>query len=82
MCLAVPAKIVALNGAEATVEISGIQRAANVALIDEPRVGDYVLLHAGFAIKKWTQADVDEFRALMADVEAAEATPDTARRAT
>ena len=70
MCLAVPAKIVKLDGWEAIVELDGVQRPTNVALIDDPQVGDYVLLHAGFAIKKWSQDDVDEFNALMAEVQA------------
>lgn len=65
MCLAVPARIVALNGFEATVEIAGVRRSANVAFIQKPAVGDYVLLHAGFAIQKWTSDDVREYEALL-----------------
>jgi len=65
MCLAVPAKIVELDGDTATVEIEGIRRTSNVALIDDVKIGDYVLLHAGFAIQKWSEDDVKEFNALM-----------------
>lgn len=61
MCLAVPAKIVELNGVFAVVEILGVRRSANVAFIENPQVGDYVLLHAGFAIQKWTEQDVREY---------------------
>lgn len=53
MCLAVPAKIVALNSGAATIDVYGAQREVSVMLLpDEPRVGDYVLVHAGFAIQK------------------------------
>lgn len=65
MCLAVPARIVELDGVQAVVDINGVRRRANVAFIQAPRVGDYVLLHAGFAIQKWTDEDVAEYRALL-----------------
>lgn len=61
MCLAVPARIVELEGDSAVVEIGGVRRSAMVTFIDAPRVGDYVLLHAGFAIQKWTDDDVREY---------------------
>jgi len=67
MCLAVPARIVELNGVSAIVELGGIRRETNVALIDAPQVGEYVLLHAGFAIQKWSAEDVAEFEAIMAE---------------
>jgi len=62
MCLAVPAKIVTLDGVNATVELDGVKRQANVSFVEEPAVGDYVLLHAGFAIRKWSEDDVREYR--------------------
>jgi hydrogenase expression/formation protein HypC len=61
MCLAVPAKIVSLNGNEAMCDIQGVKRLTNVAFIDNPAVGDFVLLHAGFAIQKWADEDVQDF---------------------
>ncbi|MCI5225043.1 MAG: HypC/HybG/HupF family hydrogenase formation chaperone [Candidatus Electrothrix sp. AR4] len=65
MCLAVPAKILSLEGERAVVELNGVQQQANVALIADPAPGDYVLLHAGFAIQKWEQEDVAEWRNMM-----------------
>lgn len=50
MCLAVPGKIVSISGRNAMIDFGGVQREANVSLI-EPRVGDYVVVHAGFAIQ-------------------------------
>jgi len=50
VCLAVPARIVSIEGTDAVVDMDGVQRAASLALTPEAKVGDYVLLHAGFAI--------------------------------
>jgi len=65
MCLAIPAKIISINGDEAIAEIQGVRRKTVVSLINEPRVGDYVLIHAGFAIKKWSEEDVREFNEIV-----------------
>jgi len=64
MCLAIPARIVELDGLNAVVELAGVKRQANVAFIEDAAVGDYVLLHAGFAIRKWTDEDVQEYNAI------------------
>lgn len=64
MCLAVPAKIVELKGATATISVEGALREVDVSLIDEPRLGDYVLVHAGFAIHKWERSEVEELEAI------------------
>ncbi len=64
MCLAIPARIVALNGEQAVVEVQGVRRDAIVTFIASPRIGDYVLLHAGFAIRKWSEEDVREYQAI------------------
>ena len=52
MCLAIPMKIVEVKGDEGFVESSGLKRKANFSLIKSPKIGEYVLLHAGFAIEK------------------------------
>jgi hydrogenase expression/formation protein HypC len=62
MCLAVPAKIVELNGANATISVDGALREVDVSLIEEPRLGDYVLVHAGFAIVKWDESEYQEWK--------------------
>ncbi len=61
MCLAIPAKIVEMSGENAVVDVQGVSRTAIVSLIQNPQIGDYVLLHAGFAIRKWSEEDVREF---------------------
>ena len=60
MCLSVPAKIVKLKGSLATVDVMGNRREADVSLVDDPQLGDYVLVHAGFAIEKMTAEDAAE----------------------
>ena len=65
MCLAIPAKIISINGEEAVVEMDGVRRTAVVSFVKDPRIGDYVLLHAGFAIRKWSEEDVREYNEIM-----------------
>jgi len=62
MCLAVPMKIVKLTGTDAVVELSGVQRSINLALMSdsELKIGDYVIVHAGFAIQKLDSVDAEE----------------------
>jgi hydrogenase expression/formation protein HypC len=52
MCLGIPMKIVAIKGGEGLLESGGLRRKASLSLIKSPRLGDYVLVHAGFAIEK------------------------------
>jgi len=68
VCLAIPARIKSINGTEAEVEIGGITRQANLMLTPEARVGDYVLLHAGYAINIIDQAQAEETLAIFAEM--------------
>lgn len=52
MCLAIPLKLVEINGNKAIGEAMGMQRELRVDFIDKPRVGEYVIVHAGFAIER------------------------------
>lgn len=52
MCLAVPCKIVSIEGDIATIEVAGVRREASLSLIDDATIGDYVIVHAGYAIHK------------------------------
>ena len=61
MCLAAPAKIVEIDGFNATVDFGGTRRSAVVSFIENPQIGDYVLVHAGFAIRRWSAEDVREY---------------------
>lgn len=50
MCLAVPAKIIGIENHMATVEVGGLTREASTVMLPDADIGDYVLIHAGFAI--------------------------------
>ena len=52
MCLAIPLKLVEINGKEAVGEAMGMKREIRVDFIPEPKLGDYVMVHAGFAIER------------------------------
>lgn len=68
MCLAIPARVLSVNGQDAVITVQGVQRTANLMLLDEAvSPGDYVLLHAGFAIRKWTAAEAQEQEMLLAE---------------
>ncbi len=72
MCLAAPLQIIEIEGQEAVAELDGVRRRVNVAMIREPRIGDWILVHAGFAIRKWSQRDLDEYREIIAEMAALE----------
>ncbi|MFA0731585.1 MAG: hypothetical protein LKKZDAJK_002632 [Candidatus Fervidibacter sp.] len=60
MCLAIPGRIVEIVDEEkglAKAEVSGVRRTISVGLLDEVRVGDWVLIHVGFAIQKVDEAE-------------------------
>jgi hydrogenase expression/formation protein HypC len=67
MCLAIPAKIISIQDKEAVIEIGGIRREASLWLTPEAMVGDYVLLHTGYAI---AVLDEDEARETLELIEA------------
>ena len=50
MCLAVPSKIVEINDTIAKVDVDGVIRETSIMLLDDVKIGDYVIVHAGFAI--------------------------------
>jgi len=60
MCLAVPVKVVSIEGNEAEVEIGGVRRRVSIVLTPEAKVGDYVLLHTGYAINVVNEAEAQE----------------------
>lgn len=65
MCLAIPGKIVEIVDQEnriAKVEVGGVKRNVNIGMLeeDEVRVGDYVLIHVGFAMSKVDEQEAEE----------------------
>lgn len=60
MCLSVPAKVVTIDGDMATVSLGETIVNASLQLVDDIKIGDYVLLHTGFAIQKLSKEDAEE----------------------
>ena len=52
MCLAIPAKVISVDGKSAKVTIEDVEYTASLLLLDDVKPGDYIMLHAGFAIEK------------------------------
>jgi len=57
MCLGVPMQVKSIEDEVAVCEIDGVQREASLMMLDGVQVGDYVLIHAGFAIEKINEAE-------------------------
>lgn len=60
MCLGVPARIISIEGREAKLNLAGNQLKASLDLLENVKVGDYVLLHAGYAIQKIDEEEAEK----------------------
>jgi hydrogenase expression/formation protein HypC len=68
VCLAIPARIVELReGERALVDVGGVRKEISVALVDSVRVGDYVILHVGYALQVIDPAEAARTLALFED---------------
>ncbi len=65
MCLAIPSKIIKIENNMATIDVDGVQREASLLLLEDAGVGDYVIVHAGFAIQKIDETAAGETLALL-----------------
>jgi hydrogenase expression/formation protein HypC len=73
MCLGVPMRVVNIDGDDAVAEIDGVKREASLMLLgEEVRVGDFVIVHAGFAISRLDEEEAQETLRLMREVFKAE----------
>lgn len=68
MCWAVPTKVIEVDGQVGKVEIGGAVREVGLCLLEAPQPGDYVLIHAGFAIQKVDEAEARETLALFEEL--------------
>ncbi len=68
MCLAVPMKVIQIKGDMAIVESAGLHREVGIMLLDKVKLGDWVIIHAGFAISKLTRKQARETLALFKEV--------------
>ncbi|QKV17321.1 HypC/HybG/HupF family hydrogenase formation chaperone [Oricola thermophila] len=68
MCLAIPAKVMALEAGDmAVVALEGVKKRISVALLDDVAVDDYVLIHVGYALHKVSAEEAERTLALMAE---------------
>ena len=70
MCLALPMRITAVDGAIATIAAEGLEQRASLTLVPDAKLGDYVLVHAGFAISVLDESEAAETIALLAELAA------------
>jgi hydrogenase expression/formation protein HypC len=69
MCLAIPAKVVSVEGSSALVVIEDVEYNASLLLLEDVNPGDFVLLHAGFAIEKIDPEEAAETMRLLLEIE-------------
>jgi hydrogenase expression/formation protein HypC len=60
MCLSIPAQVISIDGETAEVSVGGTLVKANLSLVDNIKTGDYILLHAGFALQKIDEQEAAE----------------------
>ena len=65
MCVGISAKVVSIDEDTAVIDVSGAKRKISADLIEDLEPGDYVMVHAGMAIAKMTESDVDETNRMM-----------------
>lgn len=68
MCLGIPMKVVALEGNQGIVALNSVQYEAGMLLMEDVAIGDYVIVHAGFAIEKLDEKDALETLALIEEM--------------
>ncbi|MCP2501092.1 MAG: HypC/HybG/HupF family hydrogenase formation chaperone [Deltaproteobacteria bacterium] len=72
MCLGVPAKILETGDGAAVVELGGVRREISVMLVDDVSVGEWVIVHAGFAIEKLSEEEAEQTLALFREIAGAD----------
>ncbi len=70
MCLAIPSKITEIKNDMAVIDADGVRRQASLLLLEDAQVGDYVIVHAGFAIQKIDEAAAMETLKLLKEAAA------------
>jgi hydrogenase expression/formation protein HypC len=68
MCLALPMRIIAVDGTLATIATAGLEQRTSLMLLPEAKVGDFVLVHAGFAISVLDEAEANETLELLREI--------------
>lgn len=69
MCIAVPGKVVSIDDKSAKVDFWGVLREVSLELLDNVQIGDYVMVHAGYAIEKIKLENAEEIIRLYKEIE-------------
>jgi hydrogenase expression/formation protein HypC len=68
MCLAIPARVVEIRENDlAIVDLGGVRKEASLALVEDVKIGDYVILHVGYALTRLDPEEAEKTLALMAE---------------
>jgi len=67
MCLAIPAEVISIDGDTAQVSLGGVKKEISLALVEDITVGDYVLLHVGYALNKISPEEAEKTLQLFAE---------------
>ena len=68
MCLAIPMKLIKIAGGLGVVELGGVKREISLQLVEDIKIGDYVIIHAGFAIQKLDEKEAEETLSLLRQI--------------
>jgi hydrogenase expression/formation protein HypC len=71
MCLAIPARVVSVQGLDAVVDVGGVRKAISIALVPQAQVDDYVIIHVGHAIGMVDPDEAEKTLQLFAELEQA-----------
>jgi hydrogenase expression/formation protein HypC len=69
MCLAIPMKVIKIEGDTAIAKAGGLERKANISLLKSVKVGEYILVHAGFAIEKVNEAEAKKTLKVLREID-------------
>ncbi len=68
MCLGIPMKVIKINDGLGIVELGGVRREISLQLVEDIKIGDYVIIHAGFAIQKLNEEEAEETLSLLREI--------------
>ncbi len=68
MCLGIPVKVMEVDGQSAVVDVGGARREISLLLLDDVKAGEWVILHAGFAIQKMDEGEAEKTLALLREL--------------
>ena len=68
MCLAIPMKLIKIEGNKGVVELSGVKKEISLDLLKEVKIGDYLIIHAGFAIEKRNEEEAKKTLAIWEEI--------------